>query len=220
MHAFDLSRVSRAKASYCDRVTSLFRLGDSRRAAADGCALCTKAGCGYGRGLGAHRARIRIRPLVVRDFRAKGISHVRIRVADEPTEAWLIHLRKLVEACEQYGVIRLSRIRRTAIKTIKADNEKEVTDWWIAVAHYFGGNVRRCWAFDLIYEPADKLNHNAASLNGCMKNHQGQSGIDADRMIFIAPPACGPEDPPQPQAACAQPKLPAGGVALSFRGGR
>ena len=44
-------------------------------------------------------------PLVVRDFRAKGITHVRIRVADEPTEARLIHLRKLVEACEQYGVI-------------------------------------------------------------------------------------------------------------------
>ena len=36
-------------------------------------------------------------PLVVRDFHAKGIRHVRIRVADEPTEARLIHLRKLVE---------------------------------------------------------------------------------------------------------------------------
>ena len=44
-------------------------------------------------------------PLVVRDYKAKGLAHVRIRVAGEPTEARLIHLRKLVEACEQYGVI-------------------------------------------------------------------------------------------------------------------
>ena len=35
-------------------------------------------------------------PLVVRDFAAQGIGHVRIRVAGEPTEARLIHLRKLV----------------------------------------------------------------------------------------------------------------------------
>ncbi len=39
-------------------------------------------------------------PLVVRDFKAKGLTHVRIRVAGAPTEARLIHLRKLVEACE------------------------------------------------------------------------------------------------------------------------
>ena len=43
-------------------------------------------------------------PLVVRDFHAKGITHVRIRVAGEPTEARLIHLRKLVEACEHYEI--------------------------------------------------------------------------------------------------------------------
>ena len=55
-------------------------------------------------------------PLVVRDFQAKGIHYVRIRVAGEPTEARLIHLRKLVEACEQYGVISSSLIRPMNIK--------------------------------------------------------------------------------------------------------
>ena len=58
-------------------------------------------------------------PLVVRDFRAKGISHVRIRVADEPTEARLIHLRKLVEACEQYGVIPIIAYQADSYKTIR-----------------------------------------------------------------------------------------------------
>ncbi len=39
-------------------------------------------------------------------FKAKGLTHVRIRVAGAPTEARLIHaLRKLVETCEYCGVI-------------------------------------------------------------------------------------------------------------------
>lgn len=44
-------------------------------------------------------------PLIVRDFYNAGIRHVRIRVAAHMTEARLIHLRKLVEACDAYGMI-------------------------------------------------------------------------------------------------------------------
>ena len=127
-------------------------------------------------------------PLVVRDFRAKGISHVRIRVADEPTEARLIHLRKLVEACEQYGVIPIIAYQADEYKNDpKADNEKETINWWIAVAHYFGQSYPQL-GFDLIYEPADKLNHNLASLNRVYeKTIKAIHDIDPQRMIFIAP---------------------------------
>ncbi|CZQ30797.1 hypothetical protein Sent01_03934 [Salmonella enterica] len=59
-------------------------------------------------------------PLVVRDFKAKGLTHVRIRVAGAPTEARLIHLRKLVEACEYYASYPLLPIRRMRIKPIPA----------------------------------------------------------------------------------------------------
>jgi hypothetical protein len=70
---------------------------------------------------------------------------VRIRVADEPTEARLIHLRKLVEACEQYGVIPIVAYQADEYKNdLKADNEKETVNWWIAVAHYFGQSYP-CW---------------------------------------------------------------------------
>lgn len=84
-------------------------------------------------------------PLVVRDFRAKGISHVRIRVAGEPTEARLIHLRKLVEACEQYGVIPIIAYRADEYKQDpSAGNEKRwLTGGWrwrITLV-----NVRRFW---------------------------------------------------------------------------
>jgi hypothetical protein len=127
-------------------------------------------------------------PLVVRDFRAKGITHVRIRVADEPTEARLIHLRKLVEACEQYGVIPIIAYQADEYKNDpKADNEKETINWWIAVAHYFGQSYPLL-GFDLIYEPADKLNHNLASLNRVYeKTIKAIHDIDPQRMIFIAP---------------------------------
>ena len=127
-------------------------------------------------------------PLVVRDFQAKGIHHVRIRVAGEPTEARLIHLRKLVEACEQYGVIPIIAYQADEYKNDpKADTEKEVINWWIAVAHYFGQRSPLL-GFDLIYEPADKLNHNVASLNRVYeKAIKDIHAIDASRMIFIAP---------------------------------
>nr|WP_277932305.1 cellulase family glycosylhydrolase [Enterobacter sp. I4] len=127
-------------------------------------------------------------PLVVRDFRAKGITHVRIRVAGEPTEARLIHLRKLVEACRQYGVIPIVAYQADGYKNDpKADTEKETIGWWIAVAHYFSHSYPLL-GFDLIYEPTDRLNHNLASLNRVYeKSIKAIHDIDPQRMIFIAP---------------------------------
>lgn len=147
-------------------------------------------------------------PLVVRDFHAKGISHVRIRVAGEPTEARLIHLRKLVEACEQYGVIPIIAYQADEYKNDpSASNEKEVTNWWVAVAHYFSRSAPLL-GFDLIYEPAGKLNHDLVSLNRVYdKTIRTIHAIDPQRMIFIAPRLrTAPEDlanlklPPQSQS--------------------
>ncbi len=131
-------------------------------------------------------------PLVVRDFKAKGLTHVRIRVAGAPTEARLIHLRKLVEACEYYGVIPIIAYQADAYKTDpSASHEKELINWWSVVARYFG-QTSPLLGFDLIYEPADKLNHNMASLNRVYdKTIRLIHAIDPQRMIFVAP-ACAP----------------------------
>lgn len=57
----------------------------------------------------------------------------------------------------------------------------------MAVAHYFGQRSPLL-GFDLIYEPADKLNHNQASLNRVYdKTIRTIHAIDPQRMIFIAP---------------------------------
>ncbi|HBK3302049.1 cellulase family glycosylhydrolase [Citrobacter koseri] len=127
-------------------------------------------------------------PLVVRDFQAKGFKHVRIRVAGEPTEARLIHLRKLVEACEQYGVIPIIAYQADEYKNDPSPgNEQEVINWWVAVAHYFAQRSPLL-GFDLIYEPAEKLNHSQASLNRVYdKTIRTLHAMDPQRMIFVAP---------------------------------
>jgi len=112
-----------------------------------------------------------------------------------------------VEACEQYGVIPIIAYQADEYKKDpSAGNEKEVVNWWVAVAHYFGQRSPLL-GFDLIYDPSDKLNHNQASLNRVYdKTIRTIHAIDPQRMIFIAPKLhAAPEDlanlklPPQSQ---------------------
>ncbi|WP_146674763.1 cellulase family glycosylhydrolase, partial [Salmonella enterica] len=68
-----------------------------------------------------------------------------------------------------------------------ASHEKELINWWSVVARYFG-QTSPLLGFDLIYEPADKLNHNMASLNRVYdKTIRLIHAIDPQRMIFVAP---------------------------------
>lgn len=127
-------------------------------------------------------------PLIVRDFYDAGIRHVRIRVADNMTEARLIHLRKLVEACEQYGVIPVIAYQADSFKADPdAKNEAQLVAWWSTVANFFGTG-HPMLGFDVIYEPADKLNRDLPALNRAYENVvRTLHDIDPQRMIFIAP---------------------------------
>ncbi len=65
----------------------------------------------------------------------------------------------------------------------------------------------------IIYEPADKLNHNMASLNRVYdKTIRLIHAIDPQRMIFVAPVRAAPEVVGA-QTAGAKPELCTGGVA-------
>lgn len=126
-------------------------------------------------------------PLVVRDFAALGIHHVRIRVAQNMTEARLVHLRKLVEACEQYGVIPIIAYQADGLKADPLKNEAALVAWWSRVARYFGTD-HPLLGFDLIDEPAEKLNRDQATLNRVYDRLiKTLHGIDPRRMIFVAP---------------------------------
>lgn len=135
-------------------------------------------------------------PLAVRDFHDRGLGHIRIRVAGEITEQKLIHLRKIVEACEQYGLTPVIAYQAEAYKTDPdSGNEAKVVAWWSAVARYFG-QQHPLLGFDLIYEPAEKLNRNPQSLNRLYdKTIRAIHAVDPQRMIFIAPrQRAAPED--------------------------
>lgn len=127
-------------------------------------------------------------PLAVRDFHNKGLGHIRIRVAGEISEQKLIHLRKIVEACEQYHVVPVIAYQA---ETFKADpdreNEAKVIAWWGAVARYFG-REHPLLGFDLIYEPAERVNRNPQALNHLYeKTIKAIHAIDPQRMVFVAP---------------------------------
>ena len=127
-------------------------------------------------------------PLAVRDFHDKGIGHIRIRVAGDISEQKLIHLRKIVEACELYGVTPIIAYQAEAFKTDPdSENEAKMVVWWSAVARYFG-RAHPLLGFDLIYEPAQKLNHNPQALSRLYeKTLKAIHAINPQRMVFIAP---------------------------------
>ncbi|WP_105693630.1 cellulase family glycosylhydrolase [Cronobacter dublinensis] len=127
-------------------------------------------------------------PLAVRDFQQRGIRHVRVRVAGDATEERLIHLRKIVEACERYNIIPIISYQADAFKADpSAQNAAKVVAWWSAVANYFG-EQHPLLGFDVIYEPAERLNHNPQQLNRLYSDViKTLHHADAQRMIFIAP---------------------------------
>ncbi|WP_249226268.1 cellulase family glycosylhydrolase [Entomohabitans teleogrylli] len=127
-------------------------------------------------------------PLVVRDFSQRGIHHVRIRVAGAATEQHLLHLRKIVEACEQYGVIPIISYQAEAFRNDPSlENARGVVAWWRTVTGYFAG-VSPQLGFDVIFEPGDKFNRNPAPLNRLYDQVlKAIHTISPQRVVFIAP---------------------------------
>ncbi len=127
-------------------------------------------------------------PLVVRDYKQRGLGHVRIRVSGEATEQRLIHLRKIVEACEQYGLIPIIAYQADEFKSNPNNaNETKVVNWWDTVSQYFS-TAHPLLGFDVIYEPAEKLNHDQSALNQVYeKTVRVIHRVDPQRMVFIAP---------------------------------
>ncbi len=127
-------------------------------------------------------------PLVVRDYQQRGLGHVRIRVANDATERHLLHLRKIVEACEKYGVIPIISYQADEFKNDPSgSNEAKVVAWWNTVSRYFASTHPEL-GFDIIYEPSEKLNHDQQALNRLYdKVVRDIHHIDPQRMVFIAP---------------------------------
>lgn len=125
-------------------------------------------------------------PLAVRDFQQRGIHHVRIRVAGEATHQRLVHLQKIVEACQRYNVIPIISYQADAYKAAPtAQNEAEVVEWWTTVTRYFAQSYPQL-SFDILYEPSEKLTRSQLD-NVYEKTLKAIHKISPQRMIFIAP---------------------------------
>lgn len=101
----------------------------------------------------------------VKDFKAQGISHVRIRVKDAADETLFASLDRQIQDCLDYGVIPIIAYQADAFKnTPTQKNIKEVAKWWDTVAKRYQ-DYSHLLSFDLIIEVTDALNKEPDTLN-------------------------------------------------------
>ncbi|WP_244878524.1 glycoside hydrolase family 5 protein [Cedecea davisae] len=127
-------------------------------------------------------------PLAVRDFQQRGFGHVRIRVAGPMTHQKLVHLRRIVDACEQYNIVPVISYRAAELKAKpNAENATDIVEWWTTVARFFGKNDDSL-VFDIIGQPEEKLSANPQLLNQVYdKTVKAIHKISPQRHIFVAP---------------------------------
>lgn len=99
------------------------------------------------------------------DFAQAGISHVRIRIADEANQALWEGLDRQIADCLANGIIPVIAYQADALKNNPSEkNIQKVVDWWgKTAAHY--RTVSPLLSFDLLIEVSDSLNQQPNTLN-------------------------------------------------------
>jgi hypothetical protein len=123
------------------------------------------------------------------DFKAKGISHVRIRVANDISADLLNHIDKIVKDCFQHNLIPVVAYQADAFKNYPTDNTilDAAIAWWGAVADRLK-NYPSKLSFDLLIECTDELNNNNAKLNEYMEKATARvRQTNPKRIVFISP---------------------------------
>lgn len=124
----------------------------------------------------------------VKDFKEAGISHVRIRIADNVTEELLVGLDNQINDCIKNGLIPIIAYQADEFKTNPSeDNINNVVQWWKIVSERYK-NYSNLLAFDLIIEPSDDINKKPEKLNKLYgKIIPEIRKTNEDRIIMIAP---------------------------------
>lgn len=101
----------------------------------------------------------------VKNFAAAGVSHVRIRVADNMSASLLKTLDKQVSDCLKYGITPIIAYQADSLKNNPSDkNMNKVVSWWGSVAKHFK-KTSYLLSFDLLIECTDALNKQPDKLN-------------------------------------------------------
>lgn len=100
-----------------------------------------------------------------KDFRAAGVSHVRIRVKENTSEQLFGFLDRQVEDCLKNGLIPVIAYQADEFKNDPSDeNIQKVVAWWSEVAERYQ-DQSYLLSFDLLIEATDSLNKQPEKLN-------------------------------------------------------
>lgn len=101
----------------------------------------------------------------VEDFKAAGISHVRIRIADDISPELLEGLDRQIQDCLECHMIPVIAYQADAFKNNPTEkNIKRVVSWWSEIAQHYR-DISHLLAFDLLIEATDSLNKQPEKLN-------------------------------------------------------
>ena len=101
----------------------------------------------------------------VEDFKAAGVSHVRIRIKDAADENLFSSLDKQIEDCLEVGLIPVIAYQADEFKNEPSEkNIQKVVNWWSTVAKRYK-DVSYLLSFDLLIEATDALNKQPEKLN-------------------------------------------------------
>ncbi|WFD11823.1 cellulase family glycosylhydrolase [Tepidibacter hydrothermalis] len=124
----------------------------------------------------------------VKDFKEAGISHVRIRIANEATDELLQGLDKQISDCLENGIIPIIAYQGDKLKNKPNEkNIKEVIEWWSIVAKRYK-DYSHLLSFDLLIEVTDDLNKQPQKLNEIYERLVTEiRKTNPSRIIIISP---------------------------------
>ena len=124
----------------------------------------------------------------VKGFKKAGISHVRIRIADNAEEELLKNLDKQINDCLENGIIPIIAYQADEFKNNPNEqNIQEVVNWWSAVAERYK-DYPHLLSFDLLIEATDALNKQPEKLNEIYERLVTEiRKTNPNRIIMISP---------------------------------
>lgn len=122
------------------------------------------------------------------DFKAAGISHVRIRVKDPISDELFASLDRQIADCLSVGLIPIVAYQADAFKNDPSDLRlQEAAAWWDAMARHYQ-NASHKLAFDLLIECSDELNSQGDRLNAYFESAVSRiRASNPTRILMISP---------------------------------
>jgi hypothetical protein len=125
---------------------------------------------------------------LVKDFKAIGLSHVRIRIQHEASESLLKHLDKVVKDCLSENLIPIIAYQGAEFKGKPTEeNLDKIVQWWKKVAEASKKYPAKV-SFDLLIEVTEALNKEPEILNSLYEKAVTEiRKTNPERIIFISP---------------------------------